>query len=250
MVAIRGDPGLLQSLLPDDAIYRRQLVDSFSLAEERDRDFGSHSFSYRPSLHHAILAGNVECVQLLINAGANIHVRSGEIEYCWCCGYFNQVREPEKDAWQIASLASPLQRVQLHLLLNSAVYTASLFQRLLKTALDLESAQCTQTTQCFDYILERLPSHLHQSFPGLLVHMEDQRLIQAELEEAQRSIPIFSLWDLQLRTPAVREQCDLSRLECYLGVREFQSTFVMSKEEFQSLPRWKQANMKKQHSLF
>ena len=250
VAAIRGDCGLLESLLPSCPSYRRELIESCSLAEERDRDFGSHSFYYRAPLHHAIMAGNVACVLLLINAGAYINVRSGEIEYCWCCGYFNQIRGPDQDSWQIAKRAPAIQTIQLHLLLNSVVYPASLFQRLLKTNLNLESVNDPDSTERFDYVKERLPSHLHRSFPGLLAHVEEQRLIQAELAEAQLSTPIFPLRDVQLRTPSVREQCDLSRLECYIGIREFQPTFAMSKEEFQSLPRWKQANLKKQFNLF
>ncbi len=43
---------------------------------------------------------------------------------------------------------------------------------------------------------------------------------------------------------------DGTRLEWYLGEKQFEALFCMNKTSFYELPRWKQARMKKDCGLF
>lgn len=67
-------------------------------------------------------------------------------------------------------------------------------------------------------------------------------------EEADKYSKNYPLEVLQRRLPP--EGVDVTVKELYLTDDDFQAVFSMTKDAYQSLPRWKQINLKKQYGLF
>eukprot|EP00929_Paragymnodinium_shiwhaense_P066805 TRINITY_DN33557_c0_g1_i1.p1 TRINITY_DN33557_c0_g1~~TRINITY_DN33557_c0_g1_i1.p1 ORF type:complete len:577 (+),score=118.65 TRINITY_DN33557_c0_g1_i1:91-1821(+) len=60
----------------------------------------------------------------------------------------------------------------------------------------------------------------------------------------------YSLTELQDKEGCQAKGLDMARRECYLPDDVFNTTFKMSKDDFEKLPKWKRDNAKKQHNLF
>lgn len=75
------------------------------------------------------------------------------------------------------------------------------------------------------------------------VGSDDLEMTHAELSRTEYS------WE-ELQTRPLPAGVDPAKIETYLSEPVFQEKFKMSKSEFQSCPRWKQIEKKKEAGLF
>lgn len=71
----------------------------------------------------------------------------------------------------------------------------------------------------------------------------------ANADSSQTASEVYALDKLQSPGP-YPSGVDANVREQYLTTEDFASVFAMTKSEFNTLPKWKQSNMKKKHSLF
>ena len=70
------------------------------------------------------------------------------------------------------------------------------------------------------------------------------------LEEILETVCRLTYTLEELRASPLPEGVDPNHLETYLSSHDFDELFQMSKEDFYSLPPWKQQNLRKEKNLF
>ncbi|TGZ73432.1 hypothetical protein CRM22_001523 [Opisthorchis felineus] len=86
-----------------------------------------------------------------------------------------------------------------------------------------------------------------------LYHLREEAKVDGQMDPVDSQLTVsasvtYTLAELQQRP--LPDELDATRLEIYLSPEEFQAVFRMSKEEFDPLPAWKKAQMKKRLGLF